>query len=718
MILSRRVNIVLLISLSAGIWLHAQTVNMHLWATGENHNKAVKTVPLLDGYTLQNNGDDLFNRYGSDSRIQTDATGFFYVKKIDGRWWLIDPDGYAGVNMAVTSLPDMTGTKAAWAFNILRKNGYNGTGNFLAKEGMTKNEHNANFADKISYTRRKNFFANYMTTRQTTYTTPTLVKNNPGNYITVFDPEFESFADNFASTFANYKNERELMGYFSDNEIDFNEDQLKLFLRDLPDTDPNYIVAQDYINSKGVDKNTLLANYDSYTAMQNEFLGMIVERYFSVVRAAIKKYDPNHLYLGSRIHGKARNSEICVTMAAKYCDVVAVNYYNYVFPSDQICSPQKWGKWLATYDTPAIVTEFYAKAYNATYPDQSGAGFYTDDQAGRGIFYQSSCLDLLRSGYYIGWQYFRWQDDPAPKFSNKGMVSTADLEYVDMTAYMEELNRQVYHLIDYIDNNTHTKDTYEVTLPAVEDTYIRLSGANQNVIQGDKDELSLSSASSANGLREMLLKFDLQNYKDSLFKVVDANIRLYYLSGDTQHTMTVYGVKSNNWNEADLAGTSTTLLPTLRANYGKGRMKSFETNQPAPIQLNVRNWIKDELTTQQATFRIVPENSGIYTSMWASKENSNVLYHPALVLTLDKNAKTALTTSTEDDIYIHFNNSTLSVLGNLTYGSYILFSIAGNAVQQGDVHAGTPIYVKAEKGIYLVRICVNDRYITKKIQIL
>ncbi|MDO9633893.1 MAG: hypothetical protein Q7J05_02460, partial [Paludibacter sp.] len=83
----------------AGTVTNVQTVNMHLWATGENHNRAVKTVPLLDNYTMQENGDDVFNRYGSDSRIKTDATGFFYTKKIDGRWWIIDPDGYAGIDM-------------------------------------------------------------------------------------------------------------------------------------------------------------------------------------------------------------------------------------------------------------------------------------------------------------------------------------------------------------------------------------------------------------------------------------------------------------------------------------------------------------------------------------------------------------------------------------------------------------------------------------------
>ena len=699
---------------------NAQTVNMHLWATGENHNRAVKTVPLLDNYTVQENGDDVFNRYGSDSRIKTDATGFFYTKKIDGRWWIIDPDGYAGIDMSVTSMPDMDETKANWAFNLLRKNGYNGTGNFLGKENMTKVSFSDKYAEKLSYTRRRNFYQSYRVERQKNYETPTVVKNNPQNYVTIFDPEFVAFADNFASGFANYKNERDLLGYFSDNEINFTEDQLKLFLTVLPVTDPNYLAAMDYLNEKGLDKNWVIANYDNIPVIRNEFLTIIMERYFSVVTAAIKKYDPNHMYLGTRLHGKSRDSETCVTVSSKYCDIISVNYYNYVFPSDQIASPTKWGKWLQQYDKPCMITEFYAKEYSSTYPNQPGAGFYTDDQNGRGIFYQSSCLDVLRSKYYVGWHYFRWQDDPLPNFSNKGMVNLSDQEYVGMTAHMEELNRQVYHLIDYMDNKTDQQVTYEVVIPVTDDTYIQLSGANQSEVQGANTELSLSAPPSASGMREIMLKFDLGLYADSLNKVVDANIRLHYLAGESNQKLSVCGLKEHNWNEATLTGTMALSSTGLRSNYGKGRVKDFSIPSiHTPVNLNVRNWLLVELNNSIASFRIASEQSSLFTSSWASNEHENPQLRPVLILTLTKEAATSLDKHFQNDnINVYVKNKLLYISGINESVACEIFSISGQKLINMTVDANGTVPMHMPKGTYFIRIKTNQQIVSKKIQIL
>lgn len=41
---------------------------------------------------------------------------------------------------------------------------------------------------------------------------------------------------------------------------------------------------------------------------REEFAGVVAERYYKVVSEAIRKYDPNHLYLGSRLHGKPKLS--------------------------------------------------------------------------------------------------------------------------------------------------------------------------------------------------------------------------------------------------------------------------------------------------------------------------------------------------------------------------------------------------------------------------
>lgn len=698
----------------------AQTVNMHLWATGENHNVAVKTVPLLNNYTPVTNGDDVFNRYGSDFRIKTDAKGFFYTKKIDGRWWIIDPDGYAGVNMSVTSLPDLDANNADKAYTILRKNGYNGTGNFLGKENMTKTQFNDKYFEKMAYTRRKNFFQNYRVERQKTYTTPTAVKNNPQNYITIFDPEFESFVDNFASTFANYKNESDLLGYFSDNEINFTEDQLKLFLTVLPTTDPNYLAAMDFITEKGYTKEQVIADYDNLSGLRNTFLKRIMNRYYSLVVGAIKKYDPNHLYLGTRLHGKSRDSETCVSVAADWCDIISVNYYNYVFPSDQICSPVKWTKWLENNDKPCMITEFYAKAYNSTYPEQSGAGFYTDDQAGRGIFYQSSCLDVLRSKYYVGWHYFRWQDDLAPNFSNKGMVNSNSEEYTEMTTYMEELNRQVYYLIDYVDGKTYQDNLREVLIPVNEDTYVQMSGTGQSDVNGSNSQLSLSTAPAASGVREIFLKFDLQNYIDSLSKVVDAKIRLYYISGDNNLKLSVYGVKENSWNELDLSGTTTQSYPLLRDGYGKGRLKTISTTgSNTPIYLNVRNWLLGEVNTPAVSFRIVSENTSLNPSYLASKENNDQKLCPVLVLTFKNDGSTALPDNHQvpkADLLVRDGHVSVSCNEKPVFCE--IFTLSGQVIHSQNIQVNSTVSIPLGKGIYIARLSSNEVLLTKKIQIL
>lgn len=698
--------------------LRTQTVNMHLWATGENHNNPVKTVSLLDGYTMPKNGDDVFSRYGSDSRLKTTATGFYYTKKIDGRWWLIDPDGYAGINMAVTSLPDMDQTKADWAYNLLRKNGYNGTGNFFETEDMTKRLFNETHFEKISYTRRRNFFQKYRVYRQAFYSTPDLVKRYPENYITVFDPEFESFADGFATGFANYKGESGLLGYFSDNEINFTEDQLKLFLNVLPETDPNYKAAMDFLNSRGLDKSWVINNYDAIPEIRKAFLTLILERYFSVVTAAIKKYDPNHLYLGTRIHGKPRDCETVVTIASKYCDIVSVNYYNYVFPSDQICNPAKWGKWLQQYDKPCMITEFYAKQYNATYPEQSGAGFYTDDQSGRGVFYQSTCLDVLRSKYYVGWQYFRWQDDPAPKFSNKGVVNTSDQEYTGMTSYMEELNRQVYYLVDYMDGRQYENNTYEVVLPIEEDTYLQLSGPGQNIVKGNDLQLSSSTATSALGRRDIVLKFGLGNYADSLSRIKDAKVRLYYLSGDNNQRLSICGIKDNDWQEGSLTG-SYTGLSGLMNNYGKARAKVFFTGTAnTPVELNVRNWIQEEVDGRNVSFRVSDETSGLNAAYWASGQHDNPQLRPVLILKLAREEMTSLGKETRtNDVRLFVKDRCLYASGfrGKAYGE--IFSISGQKVAEFTFTSENPYTLKMKNGIYVVHITTDESTITEKIVI-
>ncbi len=57
------------------------------------------------------------NKYGSSTTLPKQAaTGRFYTKKIDGRWWLVDPEGCLHLERSATSLRKGTSSrnKAAW----------------------------------------------------------------------------------------------------------------------------------------------------------------------------------------------------------------------------------------------------------------------------------------------------------------------------------------------------------------------------------------------------------------------------------------------------------------------------------------------------------------------------------------------------------------------------------------------------------------------------
>src|SRR6478672_724323 len=58
-----------------------------------------------------------FTKYGSDPKQKYKSTGFFRTEKIGNRWWIIDPEGYAGLNIAVNSINNGKSDRNKTAFN-------------------------------------------------------------------------------------------------------------------------------------------------------------------------------------------------------------------------------------------------------------------------------------------------------------------------------------------------------------------------------------------------------------------------------------------------------------------------------------------------------------------------------------------------------------------------------------------------------------------------
>jgi len=71
--------------------------------TGTWKSFPTRTLDQLSGFSLTVKDSDL-DQYGGSSAGKANATGFFHTRKIDGRWWFIDPDGGRFIHVGVASV--------------------------------------------------------------------------------------------------------------------------------------------------------------------------------------------------------------------------------------------------------------------------------------------------------------------------------------------------------------------------------------------------------------------------------------------------------------------------------------------------------------------------------------------------------------------------------------------------------------------------------------
>jgi hypothetical protein len=417
-----------------------------------------RTIETLHGFKTK--GLIKTDEYGARTDKRLAATGFFRAQKNDGRWWIIDPRGFLMVNIALNDVATAAtdsglqlmqkkyGTKEAWAANtkdIMHNLGFNALGAWSDNESFQQVK--SQKEKPFSYTIIKGFMSDYGRKRGGTYQQPGHT-GYPDNTIFVFDPEFESFCDDYAKQLAQYKNDKNLFGYFSDNEMPFQRLSLDRYLAKTDANDPGFIAATKWLKDKNI------AVKDITDKERNEFLGLMAEKYYSTVSKAIKKYDPNHLYLGSRFHSYEKKVKEVFEAAGKYVDVIAVNYYREWTPLQEDVT--NWEAWSGK---PFIITEWYTKGEDSGMPNYSGAGWIVRTQKDRGLFYQNFTLALLESKNCVGFHWFKYQDndpsnlktDPSNRDANKGIVALDYKLYNGLTEKMKELNDNVYQLIDFFD---------------------------------------------------------------------------------------------------------------------------------------------------------------------------------------------------------------------------------------------------------------------------
>ncbi len=130
------------------------------------------------------------------------------------------------------------------------------------------------------------------------------------------------------------------------------------------------------------------------------FVKVFAAQYFRTVRDALKKYDPNHLYLGTRFAGYTREG---VEACAEFCDVLSFNIYR------PRVEPAQWS-FLNGLDKPVIVGEFHMGALDR---GMFHPGLVkTRDQEARAAMFMDYVRSVVDNPTFVGCHYFKYADEP------------------------------------------------------------------------------------------------------------------------------------------------------------------------------------------------------------------------------------------------------------------------------------------------------------------
>jgi len=403
------------------------------------------------------------NKYGSAlAEPRGTVTGRFHTQKINGRWWIIDPEGYRhyvrgvcsfskGASAASTAAWNARfGSDAQWV-KICQKEmseiGVHATGAFSNGAYAPVRTHNDTYPDSpLTLAPSFGFLGSFKTAKGYAYPN--------GNVSTVvglvFYDGWEQFCKDFLTTGspAWIRGRTDVMGFFSDNEIDFGLNNtsgllIRRLLNASDKTTPAYLAAKNFMESKGL--TAVAAN--ATVEINAEFAGIVAEKYYKGVKDAITELDPGMMYFGSRLHGDPKDIMEIVQAAGRYCDVISINYYNAWSP-ELTTRMKDWASWT---DAPILITEFYTKNNDCGFTNLSGAGLAVRTIQDKAYAYQHFALGLLESKQCVGWHWFRYQDNDVDGCAN-GLYQANYQIYPYFGKIMRDLNYNVYALADFFDN--------------------------------------------------------------------------------------------------------------------------------------------------------------------------------------------------------------------------------------------------------------------------
>ena len=358
---------------------------------------------------------DQYGGWAGGPRLE--ATGFFRTEKVDGKWWLVDPEGHLFFSLGVCSVYPGLPTKVS------------GRESYFA--GRTDSSDFWPVYENLARKYGKDWRPPYAETTQRRFRAWGL--NTIGNWN-------HHYICNLRRT------PYCLCIDFSSKTVSPTWDGSKAHGRAVPDVDsPKFAAdlaaqAEKWAATMKDDPWCLGVFVDNELGWDGcgTNVAEVAETYYSTVRAALRKSLPNHLYLGSRIHNDFGEIPAVWIAASRHCDVVSNNHYD-LLPSYDLPAGAD--------DKPIMIGEFHFGWKGAGY--FSGGLVAVFDAAERARMfreYVGACLDHPR---YVGAHWFQYHDQPfTGRFDGEnfqcGFVSVTDIPHPELIEACRETAAQMY----------------------------------------------------------------------------------------------------------------------------------------------------------------------------------------------------------------------------------------------------------------------------------
>lgn len=396
-----------------------------------------------------------YSKFGGYLNTQVEATGYFRTKKIDEKWWLVDPEGHLFLSVAADCIRLDGGTSTKMVdkregvykelppkeIDPLKNNTSYAIWNLyrrFGKEWLVKSREMviqrmdawgintiANWSDPdIIGMNRKPFMLELRNLE---------INSGIMGLPNVYAPDFvQNIEKSVKEQVAPYKENPWLIGWFTGNEPAWIGEEIRL--ADL------IMENGDSFFKKAI--NDFLASQDS-PERRRQFAYQTLRIFLETVDKALEHYDPNHLHIGLRLgHADIPADEILDICKDVY-DVYSFNSYSLSPRKEYMDHIQN------RIDLPMIIGEFH---FGTVDRGMAQSLWQVDNQKERGVAYRYYVENGFTHPALVGTAYFQWSDQSTTgrrgdgENYNCGLIDVTDQPYKFQVNAMEKTAKRLYEI--------------------------------------------------------------------------------------------------------------------------------------------------------------------------------------------------------------------------------------------------------------------------------